>query len=204
MPTTSNIEMMFPVAVVVADVDPEIREDTRARIMHYIEGSSARQHVLPSPIESVETSYFSGQSIIRDAGLDALEREILAIGANYIRWLGVQPPALEMERSWINIFHPKMQETQHAHDGSILSCTYYVLAPENCGDLIFQDPIGARRSHRAFTNTSGPGMQSATEINYAPKPGRLLLWESWLPHAVSGNKSNETRISLAFNLRIKR
>ena len=199
----SNIEMMFPVAIVVTDVDPQLRDAVHAKVMAYIASEAAKRDVLPSPIEAVETSYFTGKSVIEEAGLQDLERQILTVGTDYIRWLGVNPPTLEMEKSWINIFRPKMQETEHSHDGSILSATYYVEAPENCGNLVFQDPITARRSHRAFTKTNGPAMQSATEIKYEPKPGRFLLWESWLPHAVSGNKSDKTRISLAFNMRIK-
>ena len=203
MPTRSNVEMMFPVAIVVADLDPQLRDDVHAKVTRYLAGEAARRDVAPSPMESVETSYFSGKSIIADAGLEALEREILALGAEYIRWLGVPPPPLELERAWVNVFRPLMQEQIHAHDGSMLSCTYYVEAPENCGDLVFLDPIGARRSHRAFTKTEGPAMQSAAQINYSPKPGRLLMWESWLPHGVNGNKSDRNRISLAFNLRVQ-
>lgn len=198
-----NIELMFPVAVAVADFDPPVRDVTHAKVMKYIATEAAKRDVTASPIEAVETSYFSGKSVLEDAGLTELKANIIAAAEAFLQWFGVPPTPLEIERSWINIFRPGMQEMQHAHEGSILSGSYYVEAPENCGDLIFQDPIGERRCHRAFTNTGVKTPQTATEMSYPPKPGRFLMFESWMQHAVLGNKSGKIRISIAVNLRKK-
>ena len=39
------------------------------------------------------------------------------------------------------------------------------------------------------------------EIAVEPQPGRLVMFESWLPHYVQCNKSDRVRISIAMNLR---
>ena len=111
------------------------------------------------------------------------------------------PRRLEIERSWINIFKPGAQEAQHSHDGSLLSCSYYVEAPKDCGCIVMPDPIGARRSYREFTKTAGTELLTRREIAVEPQPGRLVMFESWLPHYVQCNKSDEVRISIAMNLR---
>ena len=39
------------------------------------------------------------------------------------------------------------------------------------------------------------------EMTFEPKPGRIVMFESWVPHAVNCNKSDKNRISIAVNLR---
>jgi hypothetical protein len=39
------------------------------------------------------------------------------------------------------------------------------------------------------------------DIAVEPQPGRLVMFESWLPHYVQCNKSDQVRISIAINLR---
>lgn len=203
MPTQVNLEALFPVIVAVIDADDALRESIRRKVYKYLEGASFKRDVAPSPIEAMETSYFSGRAFLRDAELDELERHVIGSGEEFLRWFGVNNYPLEIERSWINIFRPGMQEMQHAHEGSVLSCSYYVEAPENCGDFVIQDPIGARRAHRAFTNTNANTAQTMQQYSYPPKAGRMVMFESWLPHAVLGNKSGKVRISIAMNLRRK-
>ena len=36
-------------------------------------------------------------------------------------------------------------------------------------------------------------------VTMAPRPGMLLLWESWLRHDVPINESESERISISFN-----
>ena len=44
-------------------------------------------------------------------------------------------------------------------------------------------------------------MLTRREIAVEPQPGRLVMFESWLPHYVQCNKSDQVRISIAMNLR---
>src|SRR6185436_71128 len=77
----------------------------------------------------------------------------------------------------------------------------YVEAPKNCGCIVMPDPIGARRSYRQFTKTVGTDVLTRSDIAVEPQPGRLVMFESWLPHYVQCNKSDQVRISIAMNLR---
>jgi uncharacterized protein (TIGR02466 family) len=36
-------------------------------------------------------------------------------------------------------------------------------------------------------------------VDVTPKPGLLLLWESWLRHGVEANGSARPRVSVSFN-----
>jgi uncharacterized protein (TIGR02466 family) len=198
-----SVDAFFGAPLIVRDVDPALRDTIRAKVSAYLRSERARQTIAPSPEESVATSYYRPDvSILVDAELQALEAVVLATGAAYLeQTLKLPARRLEIERAWINVFEPGAQEGQHTHDGSLLSCSYYVDAPENCGCVVFPDPIAARRSYREFTKTTGTDLLTRAEIAVEPQPGRLVMFESWMPHYVQCNKSDGVRISIAVNLR---
>lgn len=196
------VELWFPVPFFAFDVEPTVRDAIRTKVLAYLETESAKRDVTPSPYESVTTSYYKPQvSIVADAKLVELEEVVIRSGNSFIEGLGLPPRPLEIERAWINVFPPGAQEALHSHDGSLFSSSYYVEAPENCGNIAFPDPIGVRRSYREFTQTAGDNFLTLREMTFEPKPGRLIMFESWVPHAVHCNKSDKVRISIAVNLR---
>jgi uncharacterized protein (TIGR02466 family) len=198
-----SINWFFAVPLLVEDIDPAMRDAIKAKVDAYLESERALRDVEPSPEESVVTSYYKPWAqVLVDAGLDELERFVLATAATFLeKGLKLLRRKLEIERSWINVFKPGAQEAQHSHDGSLLSCSYYVEAPKNCGCIVMPDPIGARRSYREFTKTAGNELPTRREIAVEPQPGRLVMFESWQPHYVQCNKSDRVRISIAMNLR---
>jgi len=198
-----SVDLFFAAPLIVNDVDPTVREVIRAKVMAYLESEKAKRDVVPSPEESVATSFYHPEaSILVDAKLDELEALVLATAKSYLeRTLKLPPRRLEIEQAWINVFAPGAQEAQHTHDGSLLSCSYYVDAPKNCGCIGFPDPITARRSYREFTKTTGTELLTRADIAVEPQPGRLVMFESWMPHYIQCNKSDKVRISIAINLR---
>jgi uncharacterized protein (TIGR02466 family) len=197
-----SIDPLFSVPLLVEDIDAAVRDAIRAKVSAYLETERAKRDIEPSPEESVSTSYYKPQAqVLVDADLRELERFVLAAAARFLEALRLPPRRLEIERSWINLFKPGAQEAQHSHDGSLLSCSYYVDAPKDCGCIVMPDPIGARRSYREYTKTAGTHPLTRREIAVEPQPGRLVMFESWLPHYVQCNKSDRVRISIAMNLR---
>ena len=198
-----SVKEFFGAPLVVLEIGPDVREAIRRKVYAYLESESAKEVVLPAPQESVVTSYYRPEaSILADAKLEELERFVLMAGKDYLeQTLKLPPRKLEIADSWINVFPPGAQESQHTHDGRLLSCTYYVDAPENCGYLVFPDPIAVRRSYREFTGTTGEELLTRPEIAIEPRPGRLVMFESWMPHAIQCNKSDKIRISIAINLK---
>jgi len=199
----TSVDLFFGVPVLVHDVDPAIRDAIQAKVSAYLNTEAATRTVEPSPEESVTTSYYKpGQSIIEDAGIDELADVVFGAAKTFLEGrLGLPPRKLEIQQAWINLFEPGAQEGQHTHDGSLLSCSYYVEAPENCGCIVFPDPIGERRGYRHFTETIGKNLLTRTDIAIEPQPGRLVMFESWFGHSVQCNKSDRRRISIAINLR---
>ena len=69
------------------------------------------------------------------------------------------------------------------------SGVYYVKIPKNSGKLVFQYPINKyNQSERYY---------------YEPEVGDFFLFPSTLDHFVTKNKTNNYRIAISFNLKIK-
>ena len=194
---------IFSVPLLVEDIDVGLRDAIHAKVSAYLKSERAKRDIEPSPEESVATSYYKHDAqVLVDANLGELEQFVLATARTFLeKGLKLPPRRIVVERSWINIFKPGAQEAQHSHDGSLLSCSYYVEAPKDCGCIVMPDPIGARRSYREFTKTTGNDLLTRRDIAVDPQPGRLVMFESWLPHYVQCNKSDQVRISIAINLR---
>jgi uncharacterized protein (TIGR02466 family) len=108
---------------------------------------------------------------------------------------------LVLDSLWVNVMGAGAVHTPHIHPHAVVSGTYYVTAPPGAGAIRFEDPrLGLmmaappRREHAARANR--------TFVAVAPKPGLLLLWESWLRHGVETNAAKSARISVSFNYRL--
>jgi uncharacterized protein (TIGR02466 family) len=198
-----SINLFFSTPLLVEDIEPAVRDAIHAKVSAYLASERAKRDVAPAPEESVATSYYKPEAqVLVDADLQELEQFVKTAATTFLeKGLRLPPRHLEIERSWINVFKPGAQEAQHSHDGSLLSCSYYVEAPKDCGCIVLPDPIGARRSYREFTKTAGSDVLTRREIAVEPQPGRLVMFESWMPHYVQCNKSDRVRISIAINLR---
>ncbi len=101
--------------------------------------------------------------------------------------------------TWVNINKKDSFNTPHTHlDTQVLiSGTYYVKTPENCGRIRFHDPrgslIAAMPDYQYYYNG-----ESITYIT--PEPGMCLYFPPWLEHDVEPNNSDDIRVSVSFNI----
>lgn len=111
--------------------------------------------------------------------------------------------------AWANINRSGNANNVHSHPGAFWSGTYYVHvdAEEMSGtDGQFEaiDPRGVTPIMYAPHLTMRiKGCVTAGHSEFhAPVPGQLILFPSWLPHAVRPYKGEGMRISVAFNFSI--
>ena len=100
---------------------------------------------------------------------------------------------------WVNLLKGAGHHAGHIHPNSMISGTLYVEVPRNSGAIRFEDP-------RLPLMMAAPRRQpDAPEdlqpfVTIRPRPGLLLLWESWLRHEVLPGTGREERLSISFNL----
>jgi uncharacterized protein (TIGR02466 family) len=105
---------------------------------------------------------------------------------------------LKCDSIWINVLPPGGAHSSHLHPHAVVSGTCYVAVPEGAGAIKFEDPrlglmmAAPPRKKRART-------ENRQFIYEVPRPGTVLLWESWLRHEVPPNEAEEDRVSVSFN-----
>ncbi len=106
--------------------------------------------------------------------------------------------SLVLEDLWINILPEGGTHSSHIHPHSVISGTTYVAMPDGASALKLEDPR-LQMMMAAPTRVKGARDELKPFIYVAPKPGDVLLWESWLRHEVPMNMSEDDRISVSFN-----
>ncbi len=112
--------------------------------------------------------------------------------------------------AWANVNGTGHGNEFHTHPGSFWSGTYYVddggigEDPGLGGEFEIQDPRGvapAMYAPRLAINAPG-GLAMGSSETIPPKAGRILMFPSWLSHAVRPYTGTRQRISIAFNLSV--
>ena len=97
----------------------------------------------------------------------------------------------KLDSLWVNLLKAGGQHSGHIHPHSIISGTIYVEVPRGSGAIRFEDP-------RLPLMMAAPA-RPETFIKLEPKPGLLLMWESWLRHEVLAGAGKGERLSISFN-----
>ena len=97
----------------------------------------------------------------------------------------------KLDSLWVNLLKSGGQHSGHIHPHSIISGTLYVDVPRGAGAIRFEDP-------RLPLMMAAP-LRSDTFITVEPRPGLILMWESWLRHEVLPGTGRGERLSISFN-----
>ena len=97
----------------------------------------------------------------------------------------------KLDSLWVNLLKASGHHSGHIHPHSIISGTLYVEVPRGSCAIRFEDP-------RLPLMMSAPPRPD-TFVTVEPRPGLLLLWESWLRHEVLPGTGKGERLSISFN-----
>jgi uncharacterized protein (TIGR02466 family) len=96
---------------------------------------------------------------------------------------------------WFNINNRHSYNTSHTHPGCLISAVLYVTAPKDSGALVIERPDDF---HKHIVQAA-PNENNIARIIQEPKKGLLVMFPSFITHYVEMSKSDESRISIAFN-----
>jgi len=138
------------------------------------------------------TSYASLDDLRRrDPAIAELARLLSSHASKFAResgWGGRRP---KLDSLWVNLLKAAGHHSGHIHPHSIISGTFYVEVPRGSGAIRFEDP-------RLPLMMAAP-QHADTFVNVEPRPGLLLMWESWLRHEVLPGTGRGGRLSISFN-----
>jgi uncharacterized protein (TIGR02466 family) len=104
----------------------------------------------------------------------------------------------KLDSLWVNLLKSSGHHSGHIHPRSIISGTFYVEVPAGSGAIRFEDPRLPLMMAAPARATDAPE-ELRPFITIEPRPGLLLLWESWLRHEVSAGTGRGERLSVSFN-----
>ena len=139
------------------------------------------------------TSYASLNDLPkRDPVIAALTRLLARNADTFARetgWNLSSKPRLDS--LWVNVLRSGGHHSGHIHPHSVISGTFYVEVPRGSGAIRFEDP-------RLPLMMAAPP-RADSFIILEPRPGLLLMWESWLRHEVLPGTGRGERLSISFN-----
>lgn len=103
-----------------------------------------------------------------------------------------------LDSLWVNLLRGAGHHSAHIHPHSIVSGTLYVEVPAGAGAIRFEDPRLPLMMAAPTRRKDAPeSLQPFVTVK--PRPGRILLWESWLRHEVLPGTARGERLSISFN-----
>lgn len=153
----------------------------------------SREHGYPG-----YTSYASLDDLPRrDPAFARLARLLTREAATFARELAWDARP-RLDSLWVNLLKGPGHHSAHIHPHSILSGTLYVDVPAGSGAIRFEDPRLAMMMAAPVRRDDCPEALKPF-VSVEPRPGLLLLWESWLRHEVLPGRSRAERLSISFN-----
>jgi uncharacterized protein (TIGR02466 family) len=139
------------------------------------------------------TSYASLNDLPkRDPAFADLAKLLTRHAADFARECAFELPRKpRLDSLWANLLKSGGQHSGHIHPHSIISGTFYVEVPAGSGAIRFEDP-------RLPLMMAAPP-RAGSFVTVQPRPGLLLMWESWLRHEVRPGTGRGERLSISFN-----
>jgi uncharacterized protein (TIGR02466 family) len=103
-----------------------------------------------------------------------------------------------LDSLWANLLKSGGHHSGHIHPHSMISGTFYVEVPNGSGAIRFEDPrLPLMMAAPARAKDAPQDLQPFVSVE--PRPGLLLMWESWLRHEVLPGAGKGERLSISFN-----
>lgn len=195
------VRTLFATKLYEADLgSPKLLADLAYSIRGFAADDTAgrrwsREHHYPG-----YTSYASLNDLPkRDPAFADLARLLVRHAAAFAKDCAFDLPRKpRLDSLWVNLLKAGGQHSGHIHPHCIISGTLYVESPSGSGAIRFEDPrLPLMMAAPQRCGDAPEDLQTFVSVD--PRPGLLLLWESWLRHEVLPGNAKGERLSVSFN-----
>jgi uncharacterized protein (TIGR02466 family) len=195
-----RIDHAFPIPIVTLDLDKSALDDVHKKVNTYI-----REKMPESKQEQnklLTTYYHDNKNFLGTINAIPILEEINKHVRGFLELRGLRPDCYVEITSWLQINQPGSLFNRHDHYGAIVSGVFYLEVPENSGNLKFHNPLEPRRASDVFFDRirKEENQYNYDFIEYVPKVGEMIMFESWLQHSVEINKADKDRLSVSYNV----
>lgn len=169
----------------------------------------ARRAEHPGISRSNINGWHSDTSMLEWGGDEAiaLARETMAVCARHtsdvVAAQGKSRYEMDMEM-WANVSPAAASNQMHCHPGSFWSASFYLDDGGDSEDGFFvaQDPRfpSVRMNAPDLVFQDEDGTKQLSQHRVRPEPGKLVIFPSWLMHAVRPHNGPRDRVSIAMNI----
>jgi uncharacterized protein (TIGR02466 family) len=135
--------------------------------------------------------------IFKDLKFSSLNNWVENCINEYCTQTKIDSSILSRNGSWFNIYRRSDYQEHHVHPTSVISAIYTLKCPEDGARIFFKSPINDMYYVKHTTETQ----QTVRQITCKSIPGTLIIFPSFLTHAVERHDSDEIRISLSYNFK---
>ncbi len=194
-----KIDNVFPIPIARFTIDEAIIKNTTELVNKYVIDNNITYP--PAPGE-ILTTFYKDKNFLGKIEDRALLNYINRASRQYLELLGFDYKCFIEVTSWLQFNQPNSYFVRHDHYAALVSGCVYLTLPENCGDIMFHNPLETRRMSNTFFQKvkAEENDYNFNHVKYSPKVGELIMFESWLQHTVEQNMSNENRVSIGINI----
>ena len=188
-----DVLRMFPSFLWKTQLRPETYRTINQAIISVLE--QIRQ---PEPELNSGLSWQSDHDLHHSEHFQGLVSVIHEAGTRVLEFLKVVDTPFVITGLWANWNAPGAAHQMHNHPNNFLSGVYYVQTSKGAETINFHDPRLQRDVIKpAVTELTA---ENTDQVVVTVKDGTLLLFPSWLTHSVDSNSSDQTRVSVSFNI----
>ena len=156
------------------------------------------QHKDTGRVSSNVGGYQSNDLPLNDVSLHPLIQEIKKHSSKFAKEFLINNEQV-LSNMWMNSNLYKDTNRPHSHPGADISGAYYVKTPDECGGIVFENPMKDVFSYY-FKYLENPNEYNSTFMCKPVAENTLYLFPGWLNHFVDPNlNKTEERISISFN-----
>lgn len=115
----------------------------------------------------------------------------------YCKKLQINTETLDDNGSWFNVYEKNDFQETHVHPTSVISAIYILTCSVNGARIFFNSPINNMYHVRKIIEKQ----EIAHQIICNSTPGTLIIFPSYLPHAVERHETDTVRISFSYNFK---
>lgn len=133
--------------------------------------------------------------LFSDSKFDDLNMWVTNQVTHYCDQLGITSNCLANNGSWFNIYYRNDFQETHVHPTSVISAIYILTCGSDGARVFFNSPL----SNMYHVKKKVEKQEMVDQIICKSNPGTLIIFPSYLPHAVERHESDKIRISLSYN-----
>ena len=190
------IKEIFPIRIYESYIEDSSYYKIRNDLQTYIPSNKDNFKIVNSWLGNTMTDFPITKFYSKE-----LEQEIYKHSYKYIEGLNPHIYELTIGQVWVNLNLKNTFQEEHHHlgSGAQFSGTIYINTVDHGGDFEI-----INSNNYEYYNDSNIGNIERFKVTIKPEIKKIIIFPSYLMHRVTPNNTDETRLSVSFNISRKK